>query len=109
MSEPRGIESVKHVRAKAQLPALCEDYLELNTEITAITAAKKIIMEDISNLARSAQVKKVVGPGWSLSREVRMSLSKTRLVELGVEPETISNATVAGKPFYVVRRMKEGD
>jgi hypothetical protein len=52
-------------------------------------------------------VVKVDGDGWRLSKmKGRVTLSKTRLLEEGVSVEVIERATVEGKPYYQVVKIK---
>ncbi len=104
------IASVKHAKARKQLPGLCSEIRELSEEIACLTEAKKALMIDVKVLAISARITKVVGDGWQLIRTKGRagSLSKEKLLAKGVTMETLEACTgPKSADSFSVRKLEE--
>jgi hypothetical protein len=106
-TKPTPVDAIRDDAARRKLPALCAEYRDLKDAISELSKAADGIKSEINDHAKRARVVKVDGDGWRLSKmKGRVTLSKTRLLEEGVSVEVIERATVEGKPYYQVVKIK---
>lgn len=101
-NDAKPVDEIKDERARNSLPDLCADYRELQNQIAALEAAKKVLIADIENHAKRARLTKVSGDGWLLlrSKSTYSKISKEKLVEKGVKLSVIAAATESTEKVY---------
>lgn len=93
---PVDIQSIPDLKARRHLPQLCQQYREVQSQITALEAAKRDLMTNIRSYADSLGVDKVAGDGWMLTHvvQIRTAIEAERLLQKGVKLSVIEYATV---------------
>ena len=93
----------------AKLDRLADEYLILKEQAALLNSEAQTLYNQIGELADRRKIQKYRAPGYSVTRcKGRKKLSKTRLIEEGVEADVIERCEVPGKPYYLIRRVENG-
>jgi hypothetical protein len=109
-TETRPHTSYKTLRA-ARLPEALAELARIEEQAKQLDAAKQVLRERLLSLLEGAQAEAVMVGEVRLAivRGVSQRLSKERLVELGIDPGLLRQATIVTENRPYVRVTRPGD
>lgn len=95
LSDYKPLASIGDKTIRTRIKSLCESIRQAQEEIAPWEAVKKDATEELKPLVKKARLTKVKGDGFYFYRTVqtRKTLSKEKLLELGVSMDIIEQAT----------------